>query len=104
MLTGHECIRALAEIRTATPRVRYRWPYTPDSVWIETTTLFISMVDTQNGSWFGWASDRREPEGCSNSAWPTAHDGRFFDELDAVLKRVKADGRLNRHRFDDMPF
>lgn len=106
MLTAHECIRALAEIRAATPRVRYRWPHTPNEIDISVAALSIHLFADRD-RWMGWAFMPGGPallEPLNEAPWPRAFDDRVIGEIEAVLGRSGIDGHIDRSTFGQMPF
>lgn len=102
MLTAHECVRALAELRAATPLVTRGWRG-PEAVTINTASLSVLLYLAGHGAcWIGWASPRGRD--LDAIAWPPALDGRLHDEIDAALSRAGLTGAVDRESFNEMPF
>lgn len=102
MLTAHECIGVLAALRSAEPRVRYRWPLTPESVSINAGRLSFWIGELNPGRWSGNAVlDGRDDD---EDIWPPELAERFHDEVDAVLARAGVEARVVRPMSCGIPF
>lgn len=104
MLTAHECIRLLAGLREAVPRVSYRWPHTPVSVSIDVGRLSFSVVGRfdAGSACPGWAVLGGNDD--DNEIWPPHLSDRIHDAVDEAMARAGVDARVRRPMGFGIPF